>query len=1663
MLRVRVFHDPRNRLLGFRGYVYTPPDGGAPVTLVNVMSSRERAALAALDTSGGSAFAAAVTALYHKTRNPNDVDGDGDGKADEGLLIGLTMQSVTNNGVVTDVVVRETLLGAKALTAGQPVTSLTPPPAHAVRFDGGDAAMHVGPVFTNVRDSFTIEFWVRPEKGIQPPPERIDANDARLGQNFAVFPVHGGQAYGNGGGAGCGVSVGTNGVAVVLQDYYLFAAPLVYLTNLAGWHHVAVVYRERQPLLYLDGVLAHVGLPGPEGAHPSADVSVSPYTEPAYGSNPGPFLGSLSNLRIWDHARLPSEIAANLGLRLTGAESGLAGLWRFDENAGTNVADASPAAHPGTLVGGSTWTTNVPPRGPATRYVVVAENNDPALGGLPVDLHVIRVDDALARGALALIQPDNVLDERVTLRHTADFAGQPESFVFQWYYQFDAQDFDPTAVPGADGTGAVTNLGAWVPYPTAGAGINDVTLGTGAESSLLTLSDTWWVMRYGVATGDGRTNWSGWVGNPAGVAAAPRAMLVPGWIKRVLGGINLFAQRSSDFQDNQVNTLASTLAEAGPRYEGDVALNPAVLDNFGLIEIYETVLRRGRSLSIDGTPPVDFAPADEALLLAAGRIADLYLLHANEAFADAADPTIGLTTDSTELGSVASSVFAFENQLDSLLEEELAMLRGRDDRSGGVGAAPVYNRLLWNFTGSDGEVAYVAKYGIPDQNSDGFLNALDAKILFPQGHGDAWGHYLTALTTYYDLLRSPNFTWTPRAQSTLVAGIPIQVNYEDERRFALAAAARARTGAEIVDRARRLDYADDPVAQFRGDADPDPQRAWSATDWARRAALGAYFDWVTGNAILPPTDPDPTHTGIQRVDRTTVLELTQLVTEAGAVLAALDQADAGLNPAGLARGVVPFDIDPDRLSTGFSRVTHFEQVYERALQALQNAEVTFNRATLLSSELRKQQNSVSDFSVAVADQELDYQNQLIGLFGYPHAGNLGAGRAFPAGYDGPDLTFWMYVDTLDVTPDNNPRGDGFLGQQGKFTGLANDWGAAFSAETVDLLNPATNRLITVEYPVSTADYAFQAPPEWGQRRAEGQLQANLRALVLAQAQLRQDARAYEAYVTQLEEQADLMALRYGLRRDQINLLNDKSITTDTLNAAILAANATKIFLEGGANDFEEARDALMEAVPDVVGLSDDAFAPIDAALFIAGTFAKSVPQKVAEGAEILANVLEFSRDLAQLEIDREMEVNEQNFEVTERLKELEVLVRQEPALRLNLFNANQAILQAARSLEATLAEGQRLLVQRTIFRQVTAGTIQADRYRDLGLRIFRNDALQKYDAQFGLAARYVHLAAAAYDYELNLGTDAGAGSALGAQIVRERSLGELADGEPVVGRVGLASILGRLSQNFGVLKGQLGLNNDRPEQSRFSLRTEAFRLLPAGTNDTANANWRALLQPAAVTNLWDVPEFRRYCRSFAPESAGPQPGLVLRFGTTVTAGRNFFDQPLGPLDSSYDPSEYATRIRSLAVWLTDYDAAGLAARPRVYLVPAGADRLRAAAADDFTVHDWQGLEQRRPVPYPSTAADLAGAGSLPLLPAADGTFLDLRRHSAFRAYQDAAFDLDEFNETSRLVGRSVWNTQWVLIIPGAYLLGDPDEGLERLINSVSDIKLYFQTYSTSGN
>lgn len=56
----------------------------------------------------------------------------------------------------------------------------------------------------------------------------------------------------------------------------------------------------------------------------------------------------------------------------------------------------------------------------------------------------------------------------------------------------------------------------------------------------------------------------------------------------------------------------------------------------------------------------------------------------------------------------------------------------------------------------------------------------------------------------------------------------------------------------------------------------------------------------------------------------------------------------------------------------------------------------------------------------------------------------------------------------------------------------------------------------------------------------------------------------------------------------------------------------------------------------------------------------------------------------------------------------------------------------------------------------------------------------------------------------------------------------------------------------------------------------------------------------------------------------------------------------------------------------------------------------------------------------------------------------------------------EYTNT-RLIGRSVWNTRWKIVIPAYTLLTNEQDGLDRFVASVKDIQLFLRTYSNSGN
>lgn len=1279
-----------------------------------------------------------------------------------------------------------------------------------------------------------------------------------------------------------------------------------------------------------------------------------------------------------------------------------------------------------------------------TGYVTLAFSADSNCYPLPISVEVIKVTCPLYRGEIKVIESDNVFDERLTMRHSGDFGGEPEKRIFEWAFSLSAEEPNLPFVRPED---------QWRYYfkdSVEGIGAVDITVG---GAGLEALQDKWFSCRY--------TGYD-YIGNPdcLGWSEWTEPQLHESWVKRVMRRINPFDQRFSDFHESAVHTLVSMIGQAGERYEGNVALNddPDNLDNVGLIELYTTLFQRIKDFSIDGTPAVNDPLANRSLLFAASRIADLYMLLGNEAYADTLDPTIGFSTGSMDYGVMATTIFAFQDQLGSLLEEELALLRGLD---GDPYLRPLYNRLAWNFTSGDGEVAYALIYNMMDQDDDGDVDEYDARILYPQGHGDAWGHYLTAIKIYYDLLRHPKYTWKPQCESVLVAGTPVEVDYRDERKFTRIAAAKAKTGAEIVNLTYRQRYVEDPEGQWQGYKDADPSHSWGLSGWASRAGQGAYLDWVIGNAILPEEDPNTSQTGIQKIDRTTVLELREVNSSFNEIQAQIDQADIGLNPLGIAKDAIPFDINPTELVNAWNEPTgrtHFEQIYDRAIQALNNTTVAFDYANQFNQLLRRQQDTLGDYTVNIADREADFNSRLIEIFGYPYEDDIGPTGTYATDYDGPDLYHYDYVDAselMGVTPVTDEI----------FT-------ITFKEVDVDDNGGLVEESREVKFHLAKNGLGLVKPASWtGNRRAPGEIQMARSDLLQARARFEKAMIDYDNLLLQIEDQSELLESQYNLNASEILILNRDLNTQKLLNDAIKGSRTRQLTFRTIGSAAVLIANAAAEFLPQCVGLSTDVTAPARGGIRTAGAVLGQVMNSLADWESLDELGHQQAKEIVQAQSNIELTTLRGEYAALQQFKQLEQLIRVEASQRLDLYTIQENMQQAAGRYLAALARGERLLQDQLRFRQQTANNIQRYRYKDMAFRIFRNEALQKYRAQFDMAARYVYLAAKAYDYEtVLLDSDTQTGQQFLTNIVRQRTLGQIEQGVPLPGS-GLADVLARLSLNFDVLKGQLGFNNPQIETTYFSLRQEYFRIL-AGTQ--GNSTWRGELEKYRVDNLWDVPEFQRFCKPFDLPTVA-EPALVIPFATNITSRLNFFGWPLGA-DPYYSPENFATKIRSVGMWFSNYNTSLISPTPRIYLVPIGEDILRTPSGEPEEIRGWHVVEQIIPQPYPIVAQDLEPENWIPLNDTVPDVFTAVRRHVRLRAYPDGGFDPSEMTYDSRLVGRSVWNTQWLLIIPGASLLGDPEEGLEQFINGpeipggggertgngVTDIKLFFKTYAYSG-
>ena len=1328
--------------------------------------------------------------------------------------------------------------------------------------------------------------------------------------------------------------------------------------------------------------------------------------------------------------------------------------------------------------------------GPGSGYITYITGNGRAFTpvGDPISVYVARVTPPLYPGELKVIPSANPLNELITFQHSSDVGGAFGDYQYDWRIAPPVEGFPP--LPPYENWTTLTN-GLGVPrYTLGGAGVQ-------------ALSDNYIVMRYRAVNpqaNPANTNWSAWT----------TPQLAEGWIKRVLAGINPIDQRTTDLFNNQVNTTVSIIAQAGHRWEGDVALNLDTINNYGLIEIYETVLKRGEALSINAG--INYGPANDALLLAAGYLSDLYTYLGNEAWANSLNPTIGVSSKDNSYGSVATSLFVFGGEVGSLLEQNLDLLRGRDDSLlPGVTTQPVYNRLYWNFTQGiiAGEPLYLLNYDIQDENGDGVIDASDAAIDYPQGHGDAYGHYLTALTGYYSLLMNPNFDWVPSAEAVSVLGLPVSVNYQHERKFAAAAGAVARTGQQIFDLTWRQNYQPGTGGgwDYFSTSQVNPQRAysnggstdhvtryWGMDHWAARVEQGAYLNWVVGNAILPPVDPDPTHQGIQKVDRTTVPELQELPATAAALQTDMDNAEAGLTPLGLPQNAIPFDINPYQV-TGANPTTHFEQIYSRALVALNNAVVAFDAAANVTQVLRAGNDDQASSQVSIDAQELAFTNQLVGIYGTPYPDDEGPGQTYFQGYNGPDLIHYMYVDR----PDETLYGASLTNTQTfkvDTTQLPSDWQSMLYSDASFVTNAASPGYTNyIEFQIGP-DGFFDKPANWtSERQSPGSIQQAISAYMLAHDAL--DAALQDAVNAKLalDKAIQVFNAQVSEHNDKTTIQEGVAIAQNVYNAAQAADDIYDKFQAVAKDTADRLAKAAATTLPKslIVGLADggDPLAPARGAVLTTGDVGviaiesatatvDSVTRGLKEATDLTASIASFAEQADDWDLQVQQSVNNLGNQLT-------AVQGHVTTINARLFDLSNAKMK----YDQLVAQGEAIQQQRQTFREKSAAIIQGYRVRDASFRLFQNEDLQRYQSLFSLAAQYAFMAAQAYDYETGLlNTDAG--KAFISQIVSAQALGVITGGLPQFtgsdtgGDPGLSSALAAMFADWSVLKGRLGFNNPDGYSTTVSLRSENYRILPGA--DGKN-NWQDVLQQGRVPDLLADSDVRRYCMQIDDGSGLPVPGIILSFSTVISDGLNLFGQPLAAGDHDFSSSSFATKIFSVGIDFDGYigmdnptgaaatntlDPNALAATPYIYLIPVGVDSMRSPPlGDTSSVRTWSIDDIAIPLPFNISASDFSTTAFYQSSDSLSEPLYAIRKHQAFRpvstttAFTTSIYGGNSLSRSqysnSRLIGRSIWNSKWKLVIPGKTLLSDPNQGLDRFIQSVSDVKFFFVTYSYSGN
>jgi|GEM_PF-5309460 len=204
--------------------------------------------------------------------------------------------------------------------------------------DFGDALYFSGASYHNVSTSsamptntFTVEAWVRAQDTQDSDSELTDRYAGCSGEHYVFMPTQ------KGNDAGMGISVGTNGISVYEHGNNYMPAVAVYPCSLGtAWNHIAVVYSDHSPSIYLNGNLVRSVSSATINTSYAANRSIvyAPTTvDWSWPGTYGSFNGTVDEVRIWDVARTGTQIRDNMYQEIANptSETNLKLYWKFND------------------------------------------------------------------------------------------------------------------------------------------------------------------------------------------------------------------------------------------------------------------------------------------------------------------------------------------------------------------------------------------------------------------------------------------------------------------------------------------------------------------------------------------------------------------------------------------------------------------------------------------------------------------------------------------------------------------------------------------------------------------------------------------------------------------------------------------------------------------------------------------------------------------------------------------------------------------------------------------------------------------------------------------------------------------------------------------------------------------------------------------------------------------------------------------------------------------------------------------------------------------------------------------------------------------------------------------------------------------------------------